>query len=903
MEWTFTAIYKICAPSILENPTKFAKALPPNWNFDIKFCGERKEVFFKIASFLQSLSDPQNDPSSPRYQKKMKELLALLNSDPRFACIKMFPVTTDPNLKKNSSTVPSNEVSAKTTVVTEGKQLLTDKTVIHSTFFAVSRLSRDFNLASEKEFVIAKPSGWDMDLPFCRERKDDLLKIASLLQLMSNRGLDPSTSEYKQKEEELLHVLDSDPRFLCIKKQLMTMIPAPKPVSRASSRVRVSNPVPKKAKPPKSHKDRAANTTVKGIDYDPEIELEKGLKLVSNVTEFSRDADHIRIYIDETWPNSQEKTYDNVGVIAGIVWLGAKPDFAILPWIKTHIRSKTGFPSAVTDLLNCAKAFPFICPVFKDDVSNTDYQELLRIALITLLGWVLPQDGKHCDVKIFCEGITTSAMEPGKNYADSFKEIRNTVGMTTSRMGRWNITEFVCMKEDPVSKSFEYIPYADTIAYLTNPQGKARQWAEQFHVENWPGYVPISLDLLQRLVHLDSDSPAGYADELFAFARDRQKTKLFFYVLDQAVKKAESDPAFKTALFEKLEKMFEDKERDLPLLNHLCKELSKRFPLDSYEGCPRQKLIRILVELQNANHAGDPERAQECVRLYTENRKLLLNEDFYLCAYTDMNLTVHYNDRFDFASAAAICRNWENQSDFERLNRENQGRILSSIGQSYSISGDYAKAEEYFRRAIEVFRDPFNPLPDQADQTGVYLALNELDSGNFAEAGTLAEKVFGCSFSEAVQKYAGNTDKPFHHHLLVKNLYFNPEVRSVRQDYLSHKTEWTGEEQHPWELIELYRILLLHEAGDPTGLHGRFDMMSDLYQALGNGGIILLLKAFALTACRIICGTPADKLPELLAAVEEKLPATAPCCKQLSEYLERGKTDAAFWKLIPFNYK
>ena len=568
--------------------------------------------------------------------------------------------------------------------------------------------------------------------------------------------------------------------------------------------------------------------------------------------------------------------------------------------MRTH--GKTVFLDAVNNLLQCSdKAFPFIFPIFKkDQVALENYPELLRIALITLLGWILPQEGTECDVKIFCEGISTARMDPGKNYADELKGMRNTMGLTADRMKRWHISEFISMK--PEDKEFEYIPYADTVGYLTIPNTQARDWGKPFHVEEWPGYIPISQDLLQRLVHLDSDSPAGYADELFAFARDRQKTKLFSYVLDQAFRKAESNPAFKNALFEKLEKMFEEKERDLPLLNHICKELSKRFPLDSYEGCPRQKLIRILVELQNANHAGDPERAQECVRLYTENRNALLKQNLDLCAYTDMNLTVHYNDRFDFASAAAICRDWENQPGFKYMNRENQGRILSSIGQSYSISGDYGKAEEYFRRAIEIFRDPSNPLPDQADQTAVYLAMNALDAGNFDAAFTLAEEVFECSFADAAAKYAGNTDKPFHHHLLVKNLYFNPKAQSFRAAYLQAAEKWTGEDQHPWELIEFYRILLLHDAGETDASRKRVAALLEFYTELGGGAIMQLLNAFALTAFSLleIGNGYGVELENLLNEVEKKLPAAAPVCQHLRT---AEHPDSAFWSLLPFNYK
>ena len=676
--------------------------------------------------------------------------------------------------------------------------------------------------------------------------------------------------------------------------------PIPQPVTSAVQ------PKPSVSQKTKQPAQKTKIKTVKGIKYDPEIDLGDGMSAIGGVTDFSRDADHIRIYIDEAWPGCHDDSYKNVGVISGIVWLGNAPNYEVLPAVPTHLRENfapKAFRGAISNLLNCSDmAFPFAFPIFKDAIYESDYPELLRIALITLLGWILPQNGKECEVEIFCEGIGTSQMVPGKNCADQFKEIRNTVELTAGRMQRWNISKFISMKAD--DKEFEYIPYADAVGYLTIPTQKARKWGKPFQVENWPGYVPVSQDLLKRLVHLDSDSPAGYADELFEFARNRQKTKLFSYVLKQAFRKAESSLDFKTALFEKLEKMFEEKKRDLPLLDHLCKELSKRFPLDNYEGCPRQKLIRILVELQNANHAGDPERAKECVRLYSDTRNALLKQNLDFCVYTDMNLAVHYNDMFDFSSSAAICRNWEGQPGFEYMSRENQGRVLSSIGQSYSISGDYGKAEEYFRRAIEIFGDPANPLPGQADHTRVYLALNALDAGNFEAAAEFAEQVFGCSFAEAIAKYAGNTDKPFHHHLLVKNLNFNPKAASLRPAYLQTAQEWTGEEQHPWELIELYRALLLHEAGKTVECRARFEAMHSLYAELGSGAIMQLLKAFALTVQMILETDSLDELRLERNSLLDQAVKFLPAAGLISQKLRGAKQlDPNFWKLLPFNYK
>ena len=774
------------------------------------------------------------------------------------------------------------------------------------TYKILNKLCGVKTLQSPTLFAKLLPSDWNFDIQFCRERKETFGKITVLLQSLSTKNNNLNSEKCVKKKKELAALLDSEPEYQCIKQYPVTSDlekkPAPKPAAPAVQQKPSS--VPQKAK---QLVRKAKIKTVKGREYDPEIEFEDGMSSVGGVTGFSRDADHIRIYIDETWPNTLDPDYDNVGVISGIVWLGAAPDYEILPAVATHLRenySPKEFREAISNLLNCSSTvFPFVFPFFKRHVEESDYPEQLRIALITLLGWILPQKGRECEVEIFCEGIGTSQMKPGKNCADQFKEIRNAVGLTSGRMQRWKISKFISMRT--ADKEYEYIPYADAVGYLTVPTQKARKWGDQFHVEDWPGYVPLSLDLLRQLTNLDTGSPAGYADELFEFAKVYQHTKLFSYVLIQAFSRAEADPDFKAALFEKLEKMFEAKERDLPLLNYICRELEKKFPLEEFRGLPRQKLIRILVELQKANHAGDPENAEKCIALYRKDYEVLFDQDPGLCAYTDMNLTVHYNDRFEFRKAAEVCSPWGRHEAFRFLSPENRGRILSSIGQTFSLCGDYAEADMFYRRAIEIFRDPANPLPDQADQTSVYRAMNALDAaGSFKEAAELAEGVFGCSFAEAITKYAGNTDKPFHHHLLVKNLYFNPEVGSLQDAYLQTAPNWTCKKQHPWELIELYRALLLHKAGRSVECQARFKALQDLYAELGSGAIMQLLNGFALTVWSLVGEGFTDELrikrDSLLAQAKRTLPATIPICQKLRE---AKQPDPDFWAILPFNYK
>ena len=144
----------------------------------------------------------------------------------------------------------------------------------------------------------------------------------------------------------------------------------------------------------------------------------------------------------------------------------------------------------------------------------------------------------------------------------------------------------------------------------------------------------------------------------------------------------------------------------------------------------------------------------------------------------------------------------------------------------------------------------------------------------------------------------------FHHHLLVKNLYFNPKVVSLRPAYLQSAPKWTGEEQHPWELIELYRALLLHEAGKTAECRARFEALHSLYAELGSGAIMELLKAFALTVQMILETDFPDELRlernSLLDEAAKFLPATEPICQKLRE---AKQLTPDFWKLLPFNYK
>ena len=719
------------------------------------------------------------------------------------------------------------------------------------------------------------------------------------------KSADNPGEEFEKRLKELTKLVNTYKEFKTIVPHLPSLPSQPEPTAAKKSAPKKQPPVAAKKTPKPAVPKTAPSQISHGLVYAPAVDFGEGVTAAAVAEDFAKNSSHIRIYIDETWPGNQSPEYCYVGVIGGIVWDGDAVDYAILPQVPTHLSDKneTRYQLTLDALFKCSRAFPFVFPIFKSNVKESDYPELLRIALITLLGWVLPQDGEQCEVEIFCEGIEGFAqMTPGANYANEFIGVCNALNLTSGRMQRWRITHFESLpKED---KSFEYVPYADALAHLTVPTTKAQRLGAPFDVWDQPGYIPLDTELIRRLNGLDSASPAGVVGAFFDLAGPHSKTKLFFHILAQIVERAKEDPEFRGVLFEKLEKMFAKKQRDVQLLGNLSKQLAEHFPASDFDHHHRQKLIRLLVELQSANHSGSPELARQCVEQYRELHDKLLADNRELCVYADMNLAVHYNDMFDFAAAAEICRPWEKDPSFPYLSAKIRGIVLSSIGQSYAFAGDPCTAQKYFIEAIRVFNKPCPKLVDEIDQTGVYSALSALDGKLYPQAMQCAKLFFNGGFDEAIARYAGNTENPFHHHLLLRNLFFNPEAEQYRAAYLARRAEWTTEPQHPWELIELYRILLLNDL-DPEAAKARIPKLRALFDEMRGGGIIRLIEAFAYCAISRCCGDEdlGAPVPDLLAEVEKELPKTAECCAKLRQAAAGALEDAEFWRILPFNYK
>ena len=210
--------------------------------------------------------------------------------------------------------------------------------------------------------------------------------------------------------------------------------------------------------------------------------------------------DTINVYIDEAWPASGNEGEPSIGIIAGIVWMGAKPEYGTLRHVRTHLHASG--EHALKRLLECEKAFPFAFQVQlspKRSPKSNKYLRMLSESVILLLGWVLKRPPGRTAVFIHAERYAPFGV--GTDGTSYFRKLiaAESATPTAGRFSEWSIAK-VEWREKP----FEYIPYADLVGYLFAKTHAAKRMAEKFRVSEWPGCVTITPDLLTGLREMDA---------------------------------------------------------------------------------------------------------------------------------------------------------------------------------------------------------------------------------------------------------------------------------------------------------------------------------------------------------------------------------------------------------------
>lgn len=658
------------------------------------------------------------------------------------------------------------------------------------------------------------------------------------------------------------------------------------------------------------------NEMQKNIDYTTSFQVKlfkNEIQSQGEICNYINKHTEFTIYIDEAWPGAIQNAVKprNEGVIAGLICHGnSSVRFKDLPEIQTH--SYENLKSAkeyLVKLLSCNKCLPFIFPIYlpnQSDQAIAHYDLLLQQAIKLLLGWLLPKPINKKRLHIYLERI--GGHHSGEKRTEFF------VGMLSqnpNRYGKWILDTIQW-----TDKEFGYIPYADLLAHVTHEHTERnRSLGSWIDYKNLPGYVPLSLELIPRLERLEHLETSANMDDVLDFAMETGTSPFGRLVLNDIATRLAQRPDLQQRLLDTLETCYQAKVRDLNSLRRQFTIVRQLIPSLPEVAAPRMRLLWHLLALQDANHDGDPERMHQSASAYAADRAVLRDVDRELCAYADLNLAVHYADRFEFSQAEVTISEWVDDPLFPALSRRQQGRMYSTLGQYRAMHYDAPAAEDCFAKALAAFQQATITAEERAneqDQTRIYRAINALD-GELPGALEHTETVLG-PLADAARTLAsdGSVKNQYRHHLLLRALFqCDEQAAAARTAYLDQHAQWQdGAPQHPWPLIHLYRGLLLwsrEEADEETlaAAQSWFDRAILITTMETHGATVKLIGAMIATvaACCFDDNSYVDNARKLLDEARV-LPAADFVIDELTEILTAPEPTAIERALtaLPFNY-
>jgi hypothetical protein len=445
--------------------------------------------------------------------------------------------------------------------------------------------------------------------------------------------------------------------------------------------------------------------------------------------------------------------------------------------------------------------------------AQSRYDELLEAALELLLGWILaprPNEGTRLYVVIERQG----GLETGAQRTEYYRGLlRGLQSVDADRFAGWNVREVRWThKQDGL------VPYADALAYFGRGHRRETKALQRtLGLKRWPGFLPVSLDLMPTLLRLNQLERAHNVADVLHAAELVFGTPLYERVVGDVIPRLERLPELRRRLLEEVNQRF-DHVTSSPASLEMLRDLVRRLlPGVDAGSPPRVRMLAATIEVQQANGAGDPVRGREAAERYRALRAEIVEPHLETALQGDLHLAVHECDRFEFARAFETLDAWTARRGLEGLPLTLRGRLLSALGQTLSLLGQHADAESHYAMALDHFAEAEADEESRRfdlEQTGTYRAINALDAGQ-DDARAVVEQVLG-PLGDAVRALAGD-DAPanrYRHALLVRTLWMTGAPEAA--DYLARCTAWAVGPQHPWPLVEMYRALMLHAAGAPA---------------------------------------------------------------------------------------
>ena len=174
---------------------------------------------------------------------------------------------------------------------------------------------------------------------------------------------------------------------------------------------------------------------------------------------------------------------------------------------------------------------------------------------------------------------------------------------------------------------------------------------------------------------------------------------------------------------------------------------------------------------------------------------------------------VAMTNAYRFSDARALVQPWAEQP-VAVPGLRHHGRVWSSMGQHAAFLGDYAGAEACFTRALASFARLSDPTDVRAEsmQTMTYRAIAAMDDPSVADATVqaLVEQALTCSVTDAIEtcSSAGVGPGQWPLYLLMRWALTRGSAEDHRQ-LMARRQQWQRGTEHPWQLIGLYRAILL----------------------------------------------------------------------------------------------
>jgi tetratricopeptide (TPR) repeat protein len=648
------------------------------------------------------------------------------------------------------------------------------------------------------------------------------------------------------------------------------------------------------------------------------------------------------IYLDESWP----KTESEYGVLAGIVWTEKSPNPDVLPIPRQHMRdiwNDEEFHEIATAYLRRLRVSPEPSPFSRKHPQaipfifrfrppphasrNRAYEQMIHESLLMLLGWVIP--GKltnlpeRIKVRVVCEAFSPSHPD-NLQQTELFKGVLlQTARRAPERFQRWEIQEVVWVQkslEHPGRFSPEerhrqgYLAYGDLLAYMMvgGESARARRLAREFNLTAFCNLITFDPGF-SKLLEDWFDGVLGAPGVFLKNMGDNLGSPFMGGLLNQLKQCWRAHPGNHASLLGHLDSLYQQKVRDLRSLSRQFSVLQKVVgPLPA--SAPRRLLlIEAGLQLQRANHFGDPVSLGQMEQSYSGLRKRALeNGEADLVAHIDLNLAVRAADRFETDEAQRIIDSL--LAEEARLSVLSRAKAYSALGQILSIRGEYSDAATAFDLALELLDQADLSAEEKAadwDQTAIYRAFNAIDAQS-PRAGDWVEEIFQKS------GFGEERAHQFRHHLKLRYLHSQKEMTGQRKTYLDAASEHLLD-GHPWELIGLYRGLFAAELQRTEEAISWFEKGLETALAGEHGATLRFIASVIATvawietaaprfreiATRLVDGRSATESKASLAPLAQDLPATAPKLEALKALLlepRSGATEQAL-ALLPFNYR